>query len=117
MAGREAIAASAAAAPRRIALRVVEFVMLRRIICAGQRGSRTQAAACTIAAMVERHSVSQMSSEFLRELGVLLVAFGPLDYIFAEQGTALTHLEIGGIVVLGFGLFLVGMVIERLRRT
>ena len=30
----------------------------------------------------DRQTIAQMSSEFLRELGVLFVAFGPLDYMF-----------------------------------
>jgi hypothetical protein len=62
-----------------------------------------------------RHSIPQMTGEFLRELGVLLVAFTPLDYLFAD-GTALTRDRIGAIVGLGVGFFFVGMLIERTRR-
>jgi hypothetical protein len=64
----------------------------------------------------ERHSVAGMSAEFLRELGVLLVAFAPLDYIFAEQSSRLTGWHIGAIVGAGLGFFLAGMAMERLRQ-
>ena len=62
-----------------------------------------------------RLTIGQMSAEFLRELGVLLVAFGPLDYLFAER-SALTIVTIGGIVGLGGVFFSVGVLIERKRR-
>ena len=67
--------------------------------------------------MSGRQSVAQMAAEFLRELGVLLVAFGPLDYVFADPGTPLTRLGISAIVSLGMVLFGLGMVMERTRRT
>ena len=63
-----------------------------------------------------RHTVPQMAAEFLRELGVLLVAFAPLDYIFAERNTALTTDRIGEIVAIGVLFFLMGMGLERIRR-
>jgi len=63
-----------------------------------------------------RHTTPQMASEFLRELGVLLVAFAPLDYVFAEGSVALTASRIGAIVALGFGFLVAGMMIDRRRR-
>jgi len=37
--------------------------------------------------MTERATVAQMTGEALRELGVLLIAFTPLDYLFADRPT------------------------------
>ena len=61
-----------------------------------------------------RLTVAQMSAELLRELGVLLVAFGPLDYLFSE-GASLTTGAIGAIVALGLVFTIAGVVIERSR--
>lgn len=57
-----------------------------------------------------------MAADFLRELGVLLVAFGPLDYVFTDRATTLTDRGIGVIVGIGLGFFLAGMLVERTRR-
>ena len=63
-----------------------------------------------------RQTTAQMAGEFLRELGVLLVAFAPLDYVFAERTTSLTTNRIGAIVAIGYGFLVAGMMIERRRR-
>ena len=55
-----------------------------------------------------------MAGEFLREAGVLLAVFIPLD--LALQGHPLTFWWAVAIVVLPFGLLATGMAIERRRR-
>ena len=62
-----------------------------------------------------RLTVAQMVAEVLRELGVLIAAFGPLDYLFAER-TSLTTTIVGAIVLVGFVLVVAGMATERMRR-
>ncbi len=63
-----------------------------------------------------RLTVAQMAAEVLREIGVLLIAFGPLEYLFSDS-TSLTARTIGAIVALGMALFITGMLIERIRRS
>lgn len=63
----------------------------------------------------ERLGVAQMAAEFLRELGVLLVAFAPLDYVFADRNTTLTVESISAIVGGGLLLLFLGMALERTR--
>jgi len=64
--------------------------------------------------MTERATVAQMAGEFLRELGVLLVAFTPLDYLFADRPT-LKPLTIGAIVPGALLVLIAGVILERLR--
>jgi hypothetical protein len=65
--------------------------------------------------MTERATVAQMAGEFLRELGVLLMAFTPLDYLFADRPT-LKPLAIGAIVLGALLLLIAGVIVERVRR-
>jgi hypothetical protein len=63
---------------------------------------------------VERRSVADMIGEILREAGVLLVVFIPLD--LALQGHSLTAPWVVAIVVLPAMLMALGIAIERRRR-
>jgi hypothetical protein len=63
---------------------------------------------------IERRSVADMIGEILRECGVLLVVFIPLD--LALQGHPLTTPWVVAIVVLPATLMALGISIERSRR-
>lgn len=64
--------------------------------------------------MTERATVAQMAGEFLRELGVLLIAFTPLDYLFADRPT-LMPVAIGEILGGALLLLIAGVILERVR--
>jgi len=61
----------------------------------------------------EKKAVSEMIAEFLREGGVLLAVFVPLDALFSGKSLAATTVVVGMLVS---GVFLIlGVTIERLR--
>ena len=65
--------------------------------------------------MTERATVAQMAGEALRELDVLLIAFTPLDYLFADRPT-LMPVTIGEILGGALFLMIAGVIVERVRR-
>lgn len=55
-----------------------------------------------------------MAGDALREMGVLLLVFGPLDYVFAET-PVLTGWGVSAIVGVALASFVAGLVLERVR--
>ena len=64
--------------------------------------------------MSEKMTTAEMIGEGLRELGILVFMFIPLDYFFSDFALAVGWVWLL-TVVLGGGLFLMGVVIERRR--
>jgi hypothetical protein len=64
--------------------------------------------------MTDRATIAQMAGEALRELGVLLIAFTPLDYLFADRPT-LMPAAIGEILAGALLLLIAGVILERVR--
>ena len=61
----------------------------------------------------EKKAVSEMIAEFLREAGVLLAVFVPLDALFSGKSLATTIVVVGMVVSAVF--LLLGVTVERLR--
>jgi len=61
----------------------------------------------------ERKAVSEMIAEFLREAGVLLAVFIPLDMLFSGRAIATITFLLGMVVCLA--CLTLGVTVERLR--
>ena len=61
----------------------------------------------------ERKAVSEMIAEFLREAGVLLAVFVPLDGLLSGKSLATTMVVVGMVVSAVF--LILGVTVERLR--
>ena len=63
--------------------------------------------------MAQRKAVSEMIGEFLREAGVLLAVFVPLEALFAGKTVAATTVAVGMVVSAVF--LILDVTVERLR--
>jgi len=61
----------------------------------------------------EKKAVSEMIGEFLRESGVLLAVFVPLDALFSGKSLATTIVFVGMVVSAVF--LVLGVTVERFR--
>jgi hypothetical protein len=61
----------------------------------------------------EKKAVSEMIGEFLRESGVLLAVFVPLDALFSGKSLAATIVVVGMVVSAVF--LVLGVTVERFR--
>jgi len=61
----------------------------------------------------EKKAVSEMIGELLREMGVLLAVFVPLEVLFSGRSVATTIVIVGMVVSAVF--LILGLAVERLR--
>jgi hypothetical protein len=64
--------------------------------------------------MSDRRTSAEMIGEGLRELGILMLVFVPLDFAIADR-PPLTGWGVSAIVALALALFVIGVRIERTR--
>ena len=65
--------------------------------------------------MADKMTSAEMIGEGLRELGILAFIFIPLDYAFSDNAIGLGWVALSAVLV-GGGLFALGVVIERRRK-